>query len=124
MDDLPSEYDVIIIGTGLTESIVAAACARSGKIVLHLDPNQYYGSAWASFNFDQFSKWIQTNQLSPQNNDFATNFTNVECISYLPPEDPEDTDGDDDLCKLSKITKSGNKFNIDLYPRVGSVLIL
>ena len=51
---LPEEYDVIVIGTGtsnifknfykhifshlgIVESIVAAACARIGKTVLHID---------------------------------------------------------------------------------------
>lgn len=37
MSDLPKDFDVVIIGTGLTESIVSAALSRVGKIVLHLD---------------------------------------------------------------------------------------
>ena len=37
MSDLPKEYDVIIVGTGLTESILAAALSRIGKTVLHID---------------------------------------------------------------------------------------
>lgn len=37
MSDLPKEYDVIIVGTGLTESILAAALSRIGKSVLHID---------------------------------------------------------------------------------------
>ena len=36
-------FDVIILGTGLTESIVACAAAKCGKKVLHLDSNEYYG---------------------------------------------------------------------------------
>ena len=54
-EGLPREYDVIVVGTGneqflfhgherhllvclgMVESILAAACARSGKSVLHID---------------------------------------------------------------------------------------
>ncbi|CAB3401633.1 unnamed protein product [Caenorhabditis bovis] len=34
---LPEKVDVVILGTGLPEAILAAACARSGLSVLHLD---------------------------------------------------------------------------------------
>ncbi|RZF44258.1 hypothetical protein LSTR_LSTR012125 [Laodelphax striatellus] len=36
-DLLPTEYDVIVVGTGMAESIVAAAVSRIGKKVLHMD---------------------------------------------------------------------------------------
>lgn len=57
-DDLPSKYEVIVIGTGMTESIVAAAASRIGKRVLHLDRNDYYGGMWASFTFEALQKWL------------------------------------------------------------------
>lgn len=38
MDDpLPSSVDVVVVGTGLGEAMLAAAAARSGCTVLHLD---------------------------------------------------------------------------------------
>ena len=37
MSDLPTSYDVVVVGTGLTESILAAALSRIGKTVLHID---------------------------------------------------------------------------------------
>ncbi len=37
MNDLPQEYDAIIIGTGLTETILSSALSRIGKTVLHID---------------------------------------------------------------------------------------
>ena len=37
MSDLPKDYDVIISGTGLTETILSAALARIGKSVFHID---------------------------------------------------------------------------------------
>uniref|UniRef100_A0A6G1S7Q9 Rab proteins geranylgeranyltransferase component A n=1 Tax=Aceria tosichella TaxID=561515 RepID=A0A6G1S7Q9_9ACAR len=56
---IPSNVDVIIFGTGLTNSILAAACSRIGKSVLHLDENNYYGREWASFTFQQLIDWIK-----------------------------------------------------------------
>ncbi|XP_065545595.1 rab proteins geranylgeranyltransferase component A 2-like isoform X2 [Lathamus discolor] len=61
-DNLPSEFDVVVIGTGLPESIIAAACARSGQRVLHVDSKNYYGGNWASFSFSGLLSWIKENQ--------------------------------------------------------------
>ncbi|XP_008271215.2 rab proteins geranylgeranyltransferase component A 1 [Oryctolagus cuniculus] len=61
-DNLPSEFDVIVIGTGLPESIIAAACSRSGQRVLHVDSRNYYGGNWASFSFSGLLSWIKEYQ--------------------------------------------------------------
>ncbi|XP_076397043.1 rab escort protein isoform X2 [Megachile rotundata] len=66
-DYLPNEYDVVVVGTGMTESIVAAAASRIGKKVLHLDSNEYYGGLWATFNFDGLQKWIDDLKVSGSN---------------------------------------------------------
>ena len=58
-----ADYEVIVIGTGLEESIVAAAVARNGHSVLHIDTKDYYGEDWASFNFRALQDWI-TSQSS------------------------------------------------------------
>uniref|UniRef100_A0A3B3DAD5 Rab proteins geranylgeranyltransferase component A n=1 Tax=Oryzias melastigma TaxID=30732 RepID=A0A3B3DAD5_ORYME len=63
-EDLPSEFDVVILGTGLTESVVAAACSRVGQRVLHLDRRSYYAANWASFTFNALLTWIQEQQVS------------------------------------------------------------
>ncbi|XP_036860707.1 rab proteins geranylgeranyltransferase component A 1 isoform X2 [Manis javanica] len=60
-DNLPSEFDVIVIGTGLPESIFAAACSRSGQRVLHVD-SSYYGGNWASFSFSGLLSWLKEYQ--------------------------------------------------------------
>uniref|UniRef100_A0ABM5EVM5 Rab proteins geranylgeranyltransferase component A n=1 Tax=Pogona vitticeps TaxID=103695 RepID=A0ABM5EVM5_9SAUR len=64
-DSLPSEFDVVVIGTGLPESIIAAACSRSGQRVLHVDSRNYYGGNWASFSFSGLLSWIKENQETP-----------------------------------------------------------
>ncbi|KAM6217441.1 rab proteins geranylgeranyltransferase component A 2 [Rhynchocyon petersi] len=61
-DSLPSDFDVLIIGTGLPESIVAAACSRSGQRVLHVDSRSYYGGNWASFSFSGLLSWLKEHQ--------------------------------------------------------------
>ncbi|KAG9265488.1 rab proteins geranylgeranyltransferase component A 1 [Astyanax mexicanus] len=58
-DNLPSEFDVVIVGTGLTESVIAAACSRVGQRVLHLDRRNYYAGNWASFTLNGLLSWIE-----------------------------------------------------------------
>ncbi|XP_024532569.1 rab escort protein 1 [Selaginella moellendorffii] len=58
MDIDPDRFDAIVVGTGLPESILAAAAACSGRKVLHLDSNEFYGSEWASMTLDQLSSFI------------------------------------------------------------------
>lgn len=90
-NSIPSSVDCIILGTGLTNSIVAAACSRIGKTVLHLDKNAYYGDQWASFTIQQLIDWIKLNDPNNQN-----------CVDDVPKE----------LCEKSRM------FCIDLCPRL------
>jgi len=46
-------YDVIVLGTGLTECIISGLLSVNGKKVLHIDRNDYYGGDCASLNLDQ-----------------------------------------------------------------------
>ena len=39
--------------------MVAAAAARLGHTVLHLDTASYYGGQWASFTWDGLQAWIR-----------------------------------------------------------------
>ncbi|XP_036380374.1 rab proteins geranylgeranyltransferase component A 1 isoform X2 [Megalops cyprinoides] len=61
-DNLPTEFDVVILGTGLAESVIAAACARVGQRVLHVDRRNYYAGNWASFTFSGLLSWIEEQQ--------------------------------------------------------------
>ncbi|TNM84396.1 hypothetical protein fugu_008574 [Takifugu bimaculatus] len=58
-EDLPSEFDVVILGTGLAESVAAAAFSRVGQRVLHVDRRSYYAANWASFTFNGLLNWIK-----------------------------------------------------------------
>jgi len=43
MDEIAKEYDVIVVGTGLTECILSGVLSVKGKKVLHIDRNDHYG---------------------------------------------------------------------------------
>ncbi|KAH8885721.1 hypothetical protein GQ53DRAFT_353049 [Thozetella sp. PMI_491] len=50
-------WDVIICGTGLKQSLLALSLSRSGKNILHLDPNEYYGGPEAAFGLAEADAW-------------------------------------------------------------------
>ncbi|CAJ1384395.1 unnamed protein product [Effrenium voratum] len=51
------QVDAVILGTGLPESICAAALARAGKKVLHLDASENYGGPWRSLPLREYASW-------------------------------------------------------------------
>ncbi|EFQ32754.1 rab protein geranylgeranyltransferase component A [Colletotrichum graminicola M1.001] len=53
-------WDVILHGTGLQQSLLALALSRSGKQILHLDPNEYYGGPEAAFGLQEVEEWAAT----------------------------------------------------------------
>ncbi|KAK9321965.1 GDP dissociation inhibitor-domain-containing protein [Lipomyces orientalis] len=64
--------DVLIYGTGLIESIVAAALAWQGTNVLHIDSNPYYGGSWAALNLDELKAWTdRVNETATNNTPFS-----------------------------------------------------
>lgn len=58
----PEKVDILIAGTGIIESVLAAALAWQGSNVLHIDKNDYYGDTSATLTVDQLSKWV--NQIN------------------------------------------------------------
>lgn len=57
---MDEEYDAIVLGTGLKECILSGMLSVSGKKVLHIDRNKYYGGESASITpledfFDKFN---------------------------------------------------------------------
>ncbi|TFK56282.1 FAD/NAD(P)-binding domain-containing protein [Heliocybe sulcata] len=56
-----THFNVIVLGTGLTESIAAAALSKAGFKVAHLDQNPYYGGDEASLTLDELIQWVDSN---------------------------------------------------------------
>ncbi|KAH6854949.1 GDP dissociation inhibitor-domain-containing protein [Chaetomium sp. MPI-CAGE-AT-0009] len=51
-------WDVVISGTGLQQSLLALALSRSGKKILHIDPNEFYGGPEAAFSLQDVESWV------------------------------------------------------------------
>jgi Rab GDP dissociation inhibitor len=64
---MDEEYDVIVLGTGLTECILSGLLSVEGKKVLHMDRNDYYGGDSASLNLTQLYRKFRPNQEAPAN---------------------------------------------------------
>ena len=56
-EDLPSPVDALVVGTAFAEAAVAAALARAGDRVLHVDRNAYYGGSGAGFSLEKLQAW-------------------------------------------------------------------
>lgn len=66
IDKLPDnlECDVLIVGTGLVESILAAALSWQGSRILHIDANNYYGDNVANLTIEQIKNWFINSKLN------------------------------------------------------------
>ncbi|TKR68457.1 hypothetical protein L596_024439 [Steinernema carpocapsae] len=129
-EELPSEVDVVVIGTGMQESILAAACARAGLSVLHIDRNPFYGGSWgSSFHFRNIEDWIQS----------AKSIIKELPCAYEPQEDEEVVPAAGSQSTIRNVALSSNvamdedleekenttlkvlqwrKFSIDLVPKL------
>ncbi|KAF1333409.1 Rab proteins geranylgeranyltransferase component, partial [Globisporangium splendens] len=128
-----TEYDVILVGTGMVEAILAGALARVGKKVLHLDQNDYYGSNYASFPLKQFRQWTQNESAAPryfdEDNDVDSKATKVANPDSLP-DNVSDVPIQNSLrCNLlhesfaddavrEELLAKSSSFSVDINPRL------
>ncbi|KAH7158207.1 GDP dissociation inhibitor [Dactylonectria estremocensis] len=70
-----TQWDVVISGTGLQQSLLALALSRSGKNILHVDPNDYYGGPEAAFSLPETDEWAKKHGVGGQKD---TLFTGAE----------------------------------------------
>ncbi|KAL9011103.1 MAG: hypothetical protein Q9173_004029 [Seirophora scorigena] len=64
-------WDVLLSGTGLPQSLLALALSRSGKKVLHVDHNDYYGGAEAAFGLQEAETWVEQVNATSQASEFG-----------------------------------------------------
>ncbi|KAK3051271.1 Rab GDP dissociation inhibitor alpha [Extremus antarcticus] len=56
MEEIAPSYDVVVLGTGLTECILSGVLSVKGQKVLHMDRNDHYGGEAASVNLETLFK--------------------------------------------------------------------
>ncbi|KAL8998774.1 MAG: hypothetical protein Q9169_002224 [Polycauliona sp. 2 TL-2023] len=94
-------WDVLITGTGLPQSLLAltdgrlavltdaaddkSTLSRSGKNVLHLDQNDFYGGAEAAFSLQEATDWVrEVNQASKPTPFSAASITQQQSNEAFP----------------------------------------
>ncbi|GMM31145.1 GTPase-activating protein [Martiniozyma asiatica (nom. inval.)] len=97
MSELPKTCDVLICGTGIVESILAAALAWQGSNILHIDANPYYGDHCATLTIEQIKAWCQNASSG------SVGFKNFENVELDIPSD---------ILLISK------DYGIDLTPKI------
>ncbi|MED6220142.1 hypothetical protein PIB30_041990 [Stylosanthes scabra] len=116
----PTNFDLIIVGTGLPESILAAAASAVGKAVLHLDPNSFYGSHFATLSLTDLTSHLNSHSLPapppPPPSTSGSGDSDYAVVDLV--QDPLYSDieiewhGSED--ETSKMREDSRKFNIDL----------
>ncbi|EMD64129.1 hypothetical protein COCSADRAFT_26322 [Bipolaris sorokiniana ND90Pr] len=66
-----TEWDVLIVGTGLQQSLLALALSRSDKKILHVDEDDFYGGAEAAFSLQEAEDWAQRLKQAPIDTPFS-----------------------------------------------------
>lgn len=63
---MDENYDVIVLGTGLTECILSGILSVEGKKVLHIDRQDFYGGESASLNLSQLYNKFKPSSQKPE----------------------------------------------------------
>ncbi len=95
MEGLETHYDLIVLGTGLTESIISCAAGKAGVKVLHLDKNDYYGDKYNSNSLDGFLKFYSKANNDGKVIENSAQSTDVESVDYLRMFTPSSGEADD-----------------------------
>lgn len=103
---------------------MAAAASRIGKSVLHLDPHDFYGGYWASFNLEAIQSLsgskINTDS-QPENNTVPSHarlHDNLCCLQNIVQKWSQPSSASEENVPKDKALKEFRKFNIDITPKV------
>ncbi|KAH3981700.1 Rab GDP dissociation inhibitor [Parastagonospora nodorum] len=83
MDEIAPEYDVVVLGTGLTECVLSGVLSVKGKKVLHIDRNDHYGGEAASLNIEALFKRYGQTEGEPWKKYGRVNDWNIDLVPKL-----------------------------------------
>ncbi|KAF2877517.1 GDP dissociation inhibitor [Massariosphaeria phaeospora] len=83
MDEIAPEYDVVVLGTGLTECVLSGVLSVKGKKVLHIDRNDHYGGEAASINIEALFKRYGNTAGEPWKKYGRANDWNIDLVPKL-----------------------------------------
>lgn len=78
---MDENYDVIVLGTGLTECILSGLLSVEGKKVLHIDRQEFYGGESASLNLTQLYNKFKPSSQKPET---ITGRDRDWCVDLIP----------------------------------------
>ncbi|KAK6200524.1 uncharacterized protein RJT21DRAFT_44544 [Scheffersomyces amazonensis] len=78
---MDENYDVIVLGTGLTECVLSGILSVEGKKVLHIDRQDFYGGESASLNLSQLYKKFKPSAQKPE---FLKGRDRDWCVDLIP----------------------------------------
>lgn len=78
---MDENYDVIVLGTGLTECILSGVLSVEGKKVLHIDRQDFYGGESASLNLSQLYAKFKPASQKPE---FLKGRDRDWCVDLIP----------------------------------------
>ncbi|CAI8588472.1 unnamed protein product [Vicia faba] len=112
----PVNFDLIIIGTGLPESIIAAAASAVGKTILHLDPNSFYGSHFSSLSLEEITSYLNSPPKSTTVATSSSDDSDYAVINLI--HQPLISDAELISCnsidETTFLLENSRKFNLDL----------
>ncbi|KAF3993997.1 hypothetical protein FT663_00017 [Candidozyma haemuli var. vulneris] len=78
---MDENYDVIVLGTGLTECVLSGLLSVDGKKVLHIDKQDFYGGESASLNLSQLYSKFKPSAQKPET---ITGRDRDWCVDLIP----------------------------------------
>ncbi|KAJ9172563.1 hypothetical protein P3X46_015787 [Hevea brasiliensis] len=111
----PTTFDLVVVGTGLPESMIAAAASASGKSVLHLDQNKFYGSHFSSLPILELTSFFNSNSTPLPPSSSSTSATSSDDYSVVNLAiRPLYLDVEISSFSTQLLDEHSNKFNLDV----------